>query len=248
MRRKFLCFLLIITVFSVSLQAQFSKGMRMVGATIGSAFFNSGKYTYTVPPPTIGSSESTNSLGISLSPGYGWFISDQTVVGALFSAGYRYDKDLKSDANNITYYKNEYKKFSLLAGGFVRNYFQAGGNFHPFAQVSVTAGFGSSNHEGFNYNNSPLYKETFDGKSSGDFSVNGGISAGITKMLNKHVGLDIIAGYVYSYNKNKYKTNLDRDIDIDGTIDETEQGDLTTKYTNHGFSIGVGFQVFLGKK
>jgi hypothetical protein len=248
MRRKTICFILIITAFSGSLHAQFSKGMRMVGTTIGSAFFNSGKYTFTVPPPTTGSSESINSMGISLTPAYGWFISDQTVVGALLTGGYRYDKNIKADINNVTYYKNENKKFSLLAGGFIRNYFQAGGSFHPFGQLSVAAGFGSSNHEGYNYNNAPLYKESFKGKSSGDFAVNAGVTAGLTKMLSRNVGLDITAGYVYAYNKNKYKTTLNRDVNIDGTIDETETGDLTTKFTNHGFSIGVGFQVFLGNK
>lgn len=220
----------------------------MPGITLGSAFFSSGKYTYTVPPPTAGSTESTNSVGLNLTPSYGWFISDRTVVGAQLSVGYRYDKNIKADANNVTYYKNIFKRYTILAGAFARNYFQAGGSFLPFAQASFNAGFGPSRHEGFNYNNSPLYKETFNGKSSGDFSANAGFSIGLTKMLSPHVGLDITAGYVYSYTKNKYKTNLDRDIDIDGSIDENEQGDLTTKFTNHGFSIGAGFQVFLNKK
>lgn len=220
----------------------------MAGVTLGSAFFNSGKYTYTVPPPTTGSTETLNSLGVNLTPGFGWFISDRAVIGAQLSAGYRYDKNLKADVNNVTYYKNINNKLSVLAGAFARYYLQAGGSFLPFGQVSLNAGFGSSKHEGFNYNNSPLYKETFDGKSSGDFAANAGITVGFTKMLNSNVGLDITAGYLYSYSKNKYKTSLDRDVDINGTIDESEQGDLTTKYTDHGFSIGVGFQVFLNKK
>jgi hypothetical protein len=245
MRRTTTCLLLIITVFNASLHAQFKKGMQMPGITLGSSFFSSGKYTYTVPPPTNGSTESTNSMSMSLTPNYGWFISDHTAVGVQLSVGYKYDKNIKADANNVTYYKNEFKRTTILAGAFARNYFPAVGSFLPFVQAGLSAGFGSSNHEGFNYNNSPLYKEVFEGKSSGDISFNAGLSVGLTKMFNSTIGLDIIAGYIYSYNKNEYSTTINRDINIDGTVDETSKGDLTTRFTNHGFSIGAGFQVFL---
>lgn len=248
MYRQFICFLLVITAFILNSQAQFSKGMRMSGATLGSAFFNSGKYDYTVPPPTIGSSVHTNSLGISLSPNYGWFISGQTVIGVQFTPAYKYDKFIESDANNVSFHKNISKSFIISLGGFARNYFPVTGNFIPFAQASLAAGMGSSNHEGFEYNASPLYKDVFEGKSSGDFLVNGGISLGVTKMLNQHIGLDIIAGYNYIYNKSQYKTTTQRDTDIDGTIDETLTGDVETKFTNHGFTVGIGLQIFLDKR
>jgi opacity protein-like surface antigen len=233
MNRKFICFLLIITAFNMPLSAQFSKGMRMAGASIGTMFFNSGKYTYTVPLPTTGYTESTNSIGLSLTPGFGWFISGQTVIGAQLQAGYRYDKNIKADENNVT---------------FLRNYFTSSGKFLPFGQVSLLAGIGSASHQGFDYSLTPLFKDDFDGESSGDFYANAGITIGLTKMLNPHVGLDITAGYLYSYNKQEYKTIVKRDVDIDGSIDETATSQLTTKYTNHGFTIGVGFQVFFGGK
>jgi len=36
---------------------------------------------------------------------------------------------------------------------------------------------------------------------------------------------------------------------MDGSVDERSENETTTKFTNHGFIIGVGFQVFLkGKK
>jgi hypothetical protein len=135
-----------------------------------------------------------------------------------------------------------------MAGAFARNYFKTTGRFLPFGQAGFNVGIGSSDHEGFSYNSSPLYKDSFKGKSSGDFYASAGLSMGLTKMLNEHVGLDIIAGYLYSYNKTGYNTTVRRDVDIDGSIDETSTSDVTTKYTNHGFSIGVGLQVFLGKK
>jgi hypothetical protein len=232
----------------MSARAQFSKGMRMTGATIGSAFFNSGKYEYTVPPPTSGSIAHTNTLGVSFTPNYGWFLSDQSGVGVLFTASYKYDKLLEADANDVTFHKNITKSLALSLGGFARHYFNATGSFLPFGQATVSAGFGSSKHDGFRYSATPLYKDIFNGESSGDFLVNGGLAVGATKMINAHVGLDIVAGYNYTFNKSKYKTTTQRDVDINGSIDETEQGDVDTKFTNHGFTLGVGLQIFLEKR
>jgi hypothetical protein len=39
-----------------------------------------------------------------------------------------------------------------------------------------------------------------------------------------------------------------RDNQIDGTIDETGKNETTTKFTNHKFMLGLGFQVFLEKR
>jgi hypothetical protein len=248
MSRFFTCFLFALLTASISSNAQFSKGMRMSGATIGTAFFNSGTADYSVPSPTSGYTINTNTLGLNLSPGFGWFITDNIVVGAQLSGGYKYDKTLKSDESNVTYYKNIINSFNLSVGAFARNYFQVPGSFTPFAQASFSVGFGSSRHEGFGYNTAPVYKDVFDGKSSGDFLANAGIALGATKMLNKYVGLDLVAGYTYSINNSKYKTNTDRDIDINGSIDEKLVSDLTIKSRNHGFALGVGFQVFFGGK
>lgn len=247
MTRLFTGFLLVLLIAFQASNAQFSKGMRMSGATIGTAFFNSGTAEYSVPAPTTGYTVNTNSLGVNLSPQFGWFLTDKIVIGGLLTGGYKYDKTLRSDANNVTNYKNVINSFSLSLGAFARNYFSISGGFIPFAQVSVSAGFGSSNHEGYSYNATPLYKDVFKGKSSGDFLFNGGLAVGATKMINSHVGLDFTAGYTYSINNYKYKTNTDRDADINGTIDEKPVSDLTVKSRNHGFALGVGFQVFFGK-
>ena len=68
-------------------------------------------------------------------------------------------------------------------------------------------------------------------------------------MMGENAGLDIFIGYNYSYNKNTFKRTtlyyLTRQI-----LDPyTGKNETTTKFTNHGFLLGVGFQVFLkGKK
>lgn len=229
---------------STHMNAQFTKGTRMVGASLGSAFFNSGKSEYTVPSPTSGYTSNSNSLGISVSPNIGWFLSSDLVVGTRILLGYDYEKNIDDD-NNVTFRKNISKKFNLSVGGFARKYFSTG-NFLPFAQLNIDAGTGVTNTEGFFY--ATNYKETYTGKSSGDFSADAGLSVGFTKMLNANTGLDFFAGYLFSYNKNKFKTTTSKDVDYNGTIDETGQRELTTKYTNHGVNIGVGFQIFLGKR
>ena len=61
------------------MNAQFKKGMRMVGATIGNAFFNSGKSDYSYPPPTTGYTSNSNNFGVTLNPSMGWFVSDNVI-------------------------------------------------------------------------------------------------------------------------------------------------------------------------
>jgi hypothetical protein len=246
MYRLFSLFFALIFLFTVPANAQFKKGMRMAGASIGGAFFNAGSTDYTAPFPTTGYTSKTNSIGLNLAPDFGWFISDKTVIGGQFLLSYKYDKDLLVDADNITYSKNILHGLHIGLGAFARQYFSATGSFYPFAQVNLQALTGSSKNDGFFYNSSPLYKDVFKGKSSGDFTANAGFALGVTKMINTYVGLDISVGYTYSYNKNKYKTNTARDADIDGTIDERPVSDITTKSTSNGIALNVGFQIFLG--
>jgi hypothetical protein len=67
-------------------------------------------------------------------------------------------------------------------------------------------------------------------------------------MINDHTGLDIYVGYNYGYNKHTFTKTTLRDNGVDGTIDETLKNETTTKFTSHGFLVGVGFQIFLRKK
>ncbi len=67
-------------------------------------------------------------------------------------------------------------------------------------------------------------------------------------MMGENAGLDIFLGYTYSSSKNTFKrTKLFYDTNIATTPSETRNNETTTKFTNHGFQLGVGFQVFLRK-
>lgn len=245
MRLKPLCFGLLFILLATHSEAQFSKGTRMTGGTLASGFFNSGKYEYTFPAPTNGYEAHANSLGVTLSPNMAWFVSDHLAVGTRLSLVYNYEKNI-DEVNGVTFRKKETDKMLFGLGAFARNYFPVSGSFIPFGEVRVNAGAGSSSTEGFTYTTTS--RESYKGKSSGDFFAEAGLVAGATKMLGENVGLDIYAGYTFFYNKNEFKTTTNRDVDVDGTIDETAIENPTTRITNHGFTFGIGFQVFLNRK
>lgn len=246
MKKIFLPALLLI-LFSCGAAAQFKKGKRMAGASVGSILFSSGKSEYSYPAPTTGFTSTNNRISISGNPSMGWFVSDNTAIGAQLVIGYAKSKITdESAATGNTFNKNNSSSFNLGVGGFARNYFSSASEAKPFGQFSLNFGTGSSNSDGFYF--SANDKSTFDGKSSGDFFVNASLALGFTKMLNDHTGLDFFAGYNYSYNKNTFKTTTQVDLGNNGSIDQTSVSEPTNKFTSHGFTIGVGFQVFLDSK
>lgn len=220
----------------------------MVGVSIGNISFNSGKSDYTYPQPTNGFSANTRNFSVNVTPTYGWFITDNTVVGASFILGYNHKKTFYLDeATGNTFEEDQFNSFNIGIGGYVRNYFSTSGKFYPFAQVGVNFGPGSSDSKGFSY--SGVNKSTYKGKGSGDFFANAGVAFGLTKMLSKTTGLDFSLGYNYSYEKSTFKTTTQIDLGNNGTVDQTNISNPTQKYTNHGVSLSVGFQIFLeGKK
>lgn len=243
MKKVYSVIVFLALVISNQADAQFKKGMRMTGASVGSVSVNSGKSDVSFPPPTTGFESNNQNFQLSLNPSMGWFISENTAVGGLLTLGYRHQK-IFDEANGTTFNKNTGKSFNFGIGGFARNYFaSSGSNMKPFGQFSLNFGTGGSSHDGFRFSGNN--KDMFEGKSSGDFFANAALSFGFTKMLTSHTGLDLFAGYNYSYNKNTYKTTTLTDVGNNGSVDQTAVSEPTSKFTNHGFVIGLGFQVFL---
>jgi len=233
-------------LLNVSLKAQFKKGDRMIGATIANSFFNSGKSEYSYPSPTQGYTSNSNNFGVTLNPSMGWFISDNTAIGALLNFGYSHQKTFNENLSGTTYKRDISNDFHIGIGGFARNYFKSSGTLKPFGQFNLNLGIGSTTNNGFYFINND--KSNYDGKSSGDFYINTGVALGLTKMLNEHTGLDFFAGYSYSYNKKTVKTTTLTDLGNNGSVDQTAIAEPTLKFTNHGIAIGVGLQVFLEKR
>jgi len=246
MQRHILFSILFLSCISFSAHCQFKKGTRTVGATVGSIFYNNGSVDVTYPAPTQGYSYNSNSFGAIIMPSMGWFISDNTAIGVSLNinpSGFKNTYEF----SGTTYKKDKSTPFNFGIGGFVRNYFGNGSSFMPFGQFNLNFGISTQKTEGFFYggSGSGVYKETYEGKSSGGFFTNAGLTLGLTKMLNPHTGLDMYTGYNFLYSKNTLKTTTLRDEGINGSIDQTSIAEPTTKITNHGFTIGVGFQVFL---
>lgn len=246
---RFIGGILIITG-SLTTNAQFKKGDKMVGASVASIFYNSGTSDITVA--SIGSNRSLiKSYGVSIVPLLGWFISDKTVVGASLNVTPNGQKTTY-EQNGSTYQSDKSNGFNIGFGGFARNYFSDKNNsWIPFGQISLNAGISSLKTEGFFYGGSgpAAYKITYTGNGSGGFFANASFSTGFTKMMGENAGLDFYIGYNYSYNKNEFKKTTLRDNGNDGSIDERGENTTTTKFTNHGFVLGVGFQIFFkGKK
>jgi hypothetical protein len=225
-----------------SAQAQFKKGNKMIGVNVATAFFNSGSSDVSYPPPTQGYSSYNTSFSVNIMPSLGWFISDNIVAGGTFTINPTHQK-IRYEAGGSTYRQDKANSFNIGGGGFIRNYFKTSSSFIPFGQLDLNLGTSSQKTEGFFYSGSD--KSTYSGKSSGGFFMSAGLLLGLTKLLNANTGLDIYTGYNYSYNKNTNKTITNIDSGNNGSIDLTEVREPTTKFTNHGFVFGVGFQIFL---
>lgn len=245
MALKSLLFLITFLVSNLVVNAQFKKGMRMVGSSVAGALYNSGTTDVSYPAPTNGFTSKTTSFNASLNPSMGWFITGTTVVGASLNINPAGNKT-SFESGGTTFQRDKLTTFNLGGGGFARTYFGSSG-FMPFGQAGFNLGITTLNTEGFLYASDIVgpYKSTYDGKSSGGFFVNAPIYFGLTKLLNPHTGFDIYAGYVFSYTKSTIKTTRNTDYGNNGSIELTSVSDETKKFTNHGFQVGVGFQVFL---
>lgn len=220
----------------------------MVGASIGNVVVNSGTADMNVDQ--IGSTSSKiTGYNISISPSIGWFISDNTAVGASLNINPTSNKNTYEE-NGSTFQSDKSTNFNFGLGGFVRHYLKNSGNLLPFGQLGLNAGISNLKTEGFFYGGTgpSVYKTSYEGSTNGGFFFNSTFQAGITKMLNDNTGLDFYLGYNFSYNKNEFKKTSLRDDGNNGSIDSRGENETTTKFTNHGFVVGVGFQIFLDKK
>ncbi len=246
MRTKIFLTGAILFFFSTS-KGQFSRGDRMAGATVGTLLFNSG--TADISVASIGSNTSRiTSYNVNIGPSLGWFISEKTAVGATLNINPNKQKTTYEQGGS-TYQSDQQTGFNFGLGGFVRNYF-SGKSLLPFAQFSVNAGLSSTKTEGFFYGGagSGAYKTSYTGSSNGGLFFNSSFTGGFTRMLGENAGLDFYLGYTFSYNKNEFKRTTLRDDGNNGSIDTRSENETITKFTNHGFTAGVGFQFFLRKK
>ncbi|MEK7224737.1 MAG: hypothetical protein AAB221_03545 [Bacteroidota bacterium] len=248
MLQKTTFFLSVFLTISVLSNAQFKRGDRMVGATVASVVFNSGNSDISVTQVGTNTSKMTN-YNVSISPSLGWFISENTAVGATVNINPASNK-VSYEQNGSTFQKDKSNSFNIGLGGFVRHYMGSSISLKPFVQTSVNLGMSNFETDGFYYyaTSSPYYKYTYSGKSSGGFFANATISGGFTKMMGENAGLDFYIGYAYSYSKNTFNRTTLYYLTNTSSPSSTASNETTTKFTNNGFLLGVGFQVFLKGK
>ena len=150
MRLKSVLICPVFLVLFSTLKAQFKKGDRMVGASIGSLVFNSGNAEVTFPGITSGFTSTTTSYNLTLSPSIGKFISDNTVIGVSISLNPSHTKVRYKGTVN-TFQEDKTDNFNFGIGGFARNYFNSSSAFHPFGQVSLNLGMTNASTSGFFY-------------------------------------------------------------------------------------------------
>jgi hypothetical protein len=244
-----LCLLPVFLLFIISsVQAQFKEGDRMVGSSVSSIVYNSGSSDISVAQIGDNTSKITN-YNFLINPSMGWFLSEKTAVGGVLNINPNGTKTTY-EQNGSTYQSDKSNSFNIGLGGFVRHYLNTSGSLFPFGQFGFNVGISNFKTEGFFYGGSgpTAYKLSYDGSSSGGFYANASLQGGVTKMVGENAGLDVFIGYSYGYNKHTFDKTTLRDNGNDGSVEETLKNETTTKFTNHGFLIGVGFQVFLRKK
>src|SRR4051812_40005133 len=95
--RVFRSFVLILFIIPAIANAQFTKGDKMVGASIASVVFNSGTADITVTG--IGSNVSRiTSYNVNIIPNIGWFLSDNMAAGIALN--------INPTGNKTTYEEN----------------------------------------------------------------------------------------------------------------------------------------------
>ena len=229
--------------------AQFSRGNKMVGASIGSILFTSGSSDYSFPGVSGYTSEN-NRFGITINPSIGWFVSDDIAIGALININIT-SEIVNNKTRDTTYSHNKHNQSNFGIGGFVRKYFKTSSkSLTPFGQINISLGSGSTTTKGYLYGfeGTEKYKDSYDGKSSGDFFYNAGLNLGVTKMINSFIGLDVYAGYTYSYTKSSSKTTTTRHYITGSNGDFKSEYEPTIKTTTSNVLLGVGLQIFLERK
>lgn len=242
-----LSFVVTVLLINSITNAQFKKGDKMVGASVGTVFFNhnSTESSSTVVYSTI----SNDNYGINFNPAIGWFISDNISIGIKPTVGYYKQKILGTTPAGSTFLKDESNRFKIGVGGFARYYLNSDNvKTRFFGQYDLSAGLGGSKREGFEYERVGVFVDRYDYKSSGDFFANTGILLGLSKFLSNKTALDVYIGYEFSYIRSNTTGNFSRDYSDPSTGDVTEKPDFVQKLTGHNVTLGVGFQVFLEKK
>lgn len=230
--------LICVALGAFSSYAQFTKGMRTVGINIASINFSSNNSSYT-PDQGRTTSQSNTGLNFSISPSMGWFLSEKLLLGGTINFNYSTNK-YDAGANDNSKSNN----FTGGVGVFAR-YYLTDGNFIPYAQGYLNGAFGSGKDNGVSSVFVPGGIERYSINNTGILSGDLGLGLGLTKMVNKNVGLDI--GLGYNLNITDYKYSRVGDVQYPASSERREaKGKISN--TNNNVRISLGMLIFLDPK
>jgi hypothetical protein len=227
--------------------AQFKKGDRLIGSTIGTTSYGSGNTDFT-SSGRYGSTLHTKNFSVNLSPLAGIFITDNAVIGG--SLLFQVSRQKASNSTSGTIYKRDNANVTDAgAGFFFRQYLKGSASLRPFAHIYLNAGSGKVTGNGVYYYNyqTTTATESYDTYTSGRFFINTGINAGVTKMIAPGIGIDAFIGYGFS--STDFKSITDGRVDYASAAipDETYHRETGQHYSGSSLNLGIGVQVFLKK-
>jgi Outer membrane protein beta-barrel domain len=247
--RKLFLVTVIMAVTAQAGMAQFQKGTKFLGANLGGFGFNSNKGVVDAPGAIKGYTDKNKSITVSLGPSVGIFVSEKMAVGGSLAFSFSHNKfTRRGEGNSFDSRVTNYNSTGINLGTYMRYYLANTSSILPFFQVTVGAGTGSgkSTESGRGSDAGGNYTYTGSTKSASQFNFNAGASFGITKMLNKNVGLDVALGYGFSRNTSTETSNYTFTYAVPPNITTTGESDFTG--TNSGVSLSIGFQIFLDAK
>jgi hypothetical protein len=231
-------FIALMILSGITGAAQFKKGNRMIGATIGSGYFSSGKTVYAYPAPTTGYISFNHSWNLGFTPAFGWFVKDNAIAGVHVIANTSHQKTW-NESSGITNREDNLHNTDFGGGIFYRYYFSTTAKANPFLHAYFIGGSGITKTNGFYYTTG---LETYNGKSSNKFFYNLGLRAGLTRMISSSAGLEASVGYIHSFTRFTTKTKAILHSSGGNIISEYQP---TQKFTGNGINLDVGLEIFL---
>jgi hypothetical protein len=235
--------LLLFCLCFTAARAQFQKGNRMIGASIGSGNYLTGTTNFTYPN-TQGYKASSNQFSLSVTPTYGIFLSPSLVIGGSINLATSYERIDNKSLRDTTFSSSRASNTDLGLGVFARYFLSAEGKGFPWLQLFVNGGTGFGKTSGFSFGSDATgaYRDSYTGKTAGRFFFNTGLNLGYTRMLNPGLGLEAFAGYQYSITRFTNETASVRQY-ASSTV--TQEFQPTQRFAGGGVNFGLGLQVYL---
>lgn len=225
---------LIVALFAAfSLNAQISKGSKIIGTSFASVSVGGSNSTTTYSnTPTVYEGKG-NSFSFSVNPYVGFFVADGLAVGGQVYASFYSSKSDNSNSSTTTTSETKSNQPSFGVGPFARYYFVKGQKMSPYAEVSGGLDFNSGKSD-----TSTSTGATSSTKTKPYTGWNVGPKLGFAYFISDYVALNVYAGFNYSASKVTYEYRPSTGTGYDYTND----------YNRWYVPVGFGLQVHLPSK